>query len=128
SDCDNPPVRGELRALAATGGLELGRQYFVPPDHVGGGLWNSPALSPDGRFLVVATGEDNEYPDDPFTRAMLVLDPQTLDILAADRQGLPDDDEDWGTTPIIFHDAQGRTLVGANHKNGWFYAYDLDNV
>src|SRR5207253_662663 len=37
-------------------------------------------------------------------------------------------DEDFGTSPVIFHDNEGRTLVGANHKDEIFYAYELDNI
>src|SRR4029453_2117269 len=56
------------------------------------------------------------------------IDANTMDILAANQQGTPDRDEDWNTSPIVFHDASGRQLVGAGHKDGKFYAYDQNDV
>lgn len=127
SQADNPPVRGELRCLDLASGALLAQGFFVPPGDIGAGIWNSPALSPDGATIVVATGEDDGY-DGPYNRAMVSLDPATLQILQANKQGTPGQDDDWATTPVIFHDAQGRTLVGATHKNGTFYAYALDAI
>jgi outer membrane protein assembly factor BamB len=128
SEFDNPSVRGELRALDLATGAVLGRRYFVPEGIGGAGIWNSPALSADGRTLLVATGEDNEHYDGPLTRALVALDPLTLAVLQADRQGVPKADQDWASTPIVFHDGSGRALVGASHKNGVFYAYVLDAI
>jgi outer membrane protein assembly factor BamB len=128
SEGDNPSVRGELRALDLTTGTLLTNQYFVPEGERGAGLWNSPALSPDGRLLAVATGEDFAGYDGPYNRAMVTLDPLTLDILQADKEGATNQDLDWGTTPVFFKDRGGRTLLGANHKNGVFYAYAADSV
>ena len=128
SDCDDPSVRGEVRSLdAATGGGVI-RQYLVPTGTIGAGIWNSPALSPDGQTLVIVTGEDGDKAVQPYSRAIIALDPFDLTIRQWDRQGTPEIDDDWATTPIIFHDSQGRTLVGANHKNGNFYAYRLDSI
>jgi outer membrane protein assembly factor BamB len=128
SEGDNPPVRGEVRVLDLATGAVLGQQYFVPEGRRGAGVWNSPSLSPDGKMLAVATGEDFDGYDGPYNRAMLILDPASLAILQADKQGATDQDLDWGTTPVFFKDRQGRTLVGANHKNGVFYAYAADQV
>jgi outer membrane protein assembly factor BamB len=128
SEFDNPAVRGELRALDLATGAVLGRLFFVPEGVGGAGIWNSPALSTDGRTLLVATGEDNEHYDGPLTRALVAVDPITLAVLQADKQGVPNDDQDWATTPIIFHDRSGRALAGANHKDGLFYAYVLDAI
>jgi len=127
SYCDNPSIRGEARALDPSNGGLQANQWFVPANERGAGVWNSPALSPDGHTLVVATGEDYVY-DGPYNRAMVTLDATTLAIIGANKQGLPYHDHDWGSTPIIFHDSQGRLLVAANHKNGTFYTYLLDNV
>jgi len=128
SQGDNPSVRGEVRALDVTTGAQLANQYFVPEGLRGAGVWNSPSLSLDAKMLAVATGEDFNGYDGPYNRAMLILDPTTLAIQQADKQGATDEDLDWGTTPVFFRDRQGRTLVGANHKNGVFYAYVADQV
>jgi outer membrane protein assembly factor BamB len=128
SNCDNPSVRGEVRALDLLSGERLASAYIVPEGKAGGGVWNSATLSPDGSKIVVVTGEDYAGYKGPLNRAIVVLDSITLEVLGSDRQGDPNLDQDWATTPVIFPDTGGRTLVGATHKNGTFYAYDLDNV
>jgi len=128
SEFDNPSVRGEVRALDVATGALLARQAFVPEGVGGAGVWNSPTISPDGRTLLVATGEDFEGYDGPYNRALVALDPTTLEIRQADKQGVPNEDQDWGSTPIVFHDRSARVLVGAVHKNGVFYAYALDTI
>ncbi len=128
SDCDSPSVRGELRSLNLFNGGHLGSAYIVPEGEAGGGIWNSPALSLDGSKVVVATGEDYEGFNGPLNRAMVVLDANTLDVLASNQQGSLGVDQDWAATPVIFRDSTGRVLVGANHKNATFYAYDLNDV
>ncbi len=127
SECDAPQVRGAVRSIAPDDGHTLAEQAFVPAGQIGGSLWQSPALSADGHTLVVATGEDRA-PGQDYTRAMVTLDPRTLAIRAAYQEGAKDEDLDFGTTPVIFHDAAGTPLVGANHKDGTFYAYRLDDV
>jgi outer membrane protein assembly factor BamB len=128
SRCDNPSVRGEVRALDLRSGAVLARQAFVPAGKAGAGIWNSPALSPDGKTLAVATGEDYAGYDGPNNRAMVALDPGTLAIRAASPEGASRGDLDFGATPVIFHDRRGRTLAGATHKNGTFYAFDLGAI
>ena len=58
-------------------------------------------------------------------RSMLLI---TLQILQYHQEPSPNQDQDFGTTPVIFHDSLGRTLVGAGHKNGNFYTYVLNNI
>jgi outer membrane protein assembly factor BamB len=128
SDCDNPSVRGEVRAVDLLTGERLARAYIVPEGEAGGGIWNSAVLSPDGSKVVVVTGEDYEGYNGPLNRAMVVLDALTLQVLASDQRGRLNVDDDWASTPIVFSDSAGRVLVGANHKDGHFYAYELDDV
>jgi hypothetical protein len=128
SCADNPSVRGEVRAVDMFFGTPVASVTFVPTANRGAGVWNSPALSPDGSIMAVATGEDYGGYNGPYNRAIVALDPITLQILGSDQRGATGGDQDFGTTPVIFHDNQSRVLVGANHKNGTFYAYVLNNV
>jgi outer membrane protein assembly factor BamB len=128
SEFDNPSVRGEVRALDLATGALLARVGFVPEGLRGAGIWNSVTASADSRTLFVATGEDYEGYDGPLNRALVSLDALTLGVRQANKQGVTDIDQDWGTTPVRFGDAQGRALVGANHKNGVFYAYAQDGI
>jgi outer membrane protein assembly factor BamB len=128
SRCGEPSSRGEVRALDLATGAIVARQYLVPADKQGADVWQSPALSPDGSTLAVASGNDFGGYNGPYTRAMISLDPLTLEIRQAGQEALPDSDLDFGTTPIIFHDSTGRALVGSANKNGTFYTYALDNI
>lgn len=128
SCADNPSVRGELRLTNISDGTPTVSQYFVPQGRGGAGVWNSAAMSPDGSIVAVATGEDYGGYNGPYNRAIVAMDAFTLEILGADQRGQTGVDQDFGTTPVIFHDNQGRLMVGANHKNGTFYAYLLNNV
>jgi hypothetical protein len=101
---------------------------LVPEDKEGADMWQSPALSPDGSTMAVASGNDFDGYNGPYTRAMISLDPLTLDIRQANQQAPPDSDLDFGTTPIIFHDSTGRALVGSANKNGTFYTYALGSI
>jgi hypothetical protein len=128
SRCDNPSVRGELRAVDMSTGNTVGSTFFVNAGERGGGIWNSAALSPDGSKIAVGTGEDYSCSACTYTRAMVSVDTSSMSILGFHQEPSPNQDLDFGTTPVIFHDNQGRTLVGAGHKNGTFYVYDLNNV
>lgn len=128
SEGDNPSVRGDVRALDVNTGALLAVEYFVPDGYRGAGIWNSPALSGDGQTLVVATGEDYAGYDGPYNRAIVSMDPTTLQIRQADKEGVTGLDLDFGSSPVVFQDAGGRALVGASHKNGIFYAYALGSI
>ncbi len=117
-------LRSEVRALDAATGALRARQFLVPEGQIGGDLWNSLALSRDGIRLLGASGNDYAY-DGPYTRALIAFDPTSLAILDSHQEAVKGQDLDFGTTPVVFHDASGRNLVGANNKNGRFYAYDL---
>ncbi len=121
-------LRGELRALDLHTGALLARQYFVPAGRSGADIWNSPALSPDGRSVVVATGNDAGGYNALLARSMVALEPATLAIQASHRVAAFDQDLDFGTTPVFFSDASGRSLVGANEKDGRFFAYDASRL
>jgi outer membrane protein assembly factor BamB len=123
--CDNPPVRGELRALDVGTGSVLANQFFVPAGARGASVWHSPAMTTDEKTLVVATGEDNGD-HGPYEQAIVTLDATTLQILAANRQGVTGEDNDLATSPVVFHDASGRNLVAASIKDGTVFAWALD--
>ena len=132
SRCDNPSVRGEVRGVDYTSGLNPASAYFVNAGQAGGGVWNSPALSPDGSILVAATGEDYSCNPCTYVRSIVTMDPATMNILQSNKQGADNADQDFGSTPIIFHDSQNRTLVGAHLKAGgatpYFFTYVLTDV
>ncbi len=123
-----PPGSGQVRALDLATGALLASQRLVPEGVLGADIWNSPALSPDGQTLVVATGNDFGGYDGPYTRALVSMDPITLAIRDARQEAAPGLDLDFGTTPVVFKDRQGRTLTAAHNKNGILYAYELGRL
>jgi outer membrane protein assembly factor BamB len=123
-----PPGQGEVRLLDLSTGALVARLPIVPDGERGGDIWNSPALSPDGTRLVLATGNDFGRFDGALTRAIVSLDPATLDVIDSRQEATPENDLDFGTSPVVFGDAQGRTLVASNNKNGTIYAYDLQHL
>jgi len=123
-----PPGSGAVRALDLATGALLASQGIVPDGVLGGDIWNSPALTPDGQTLVIATGNDFGGYDGPYTRAIVALDPMTLTIKEARQEAAPGLDLDFGTTPVVFRDRQGRTLTAAHNKNGTLYAYELGRL
>jgi hypothetical protein len=127
SQCDNPPVRGELRGVKLADGTLAVDAFVAPLGSRGGGIWNSPALTPDNQTLVVATGEDNgdNY---AYEQAFVTMNAATLQILGADKEGPVAGDIDFATSPVIFHDQNGRFMGVSGLKTGLFYAYHLDDV
>jgi polyvinyl alcohol dehydrogenase (cytochrome) len=127
SACDNPPVRGELRAVHLADGSLAADQFFAPAGGIGAGIWNSPALTPDGQRVVVATGED-DGDHGPYEQAVVALDAQTLAILDSRREGDGGADLDFASTPLIFNGPKGRVFAGAMQKTGLYYAFDLAHL
>ena len=117
-------LRSELRALDAATGAVRASRFLVPENSIGGDLWNSQALSPDGGRVLATTGNDYTF-DDPLTRSIVAFDPVSLAVQDSHQEAVKGQDLDFGTTPVVFHDSSGRAMVGANQKNGRFYAYDL---
>lgn len=128
SYCDRPSVRGEVRSVDLSSGRLVANRFMVPEGKAGGGVWHAPSLSPDARTLLVATGEDFEGYDGPLNRALVSLDALSLDVKQSDKQGALNSDHDWGSTPVIISDSQGRTLAAASHKDGTFRVYAIDSI
>jgi outer membrane protein assembly factor BamB len=130
SNCDNPFPRGGIVGLDPATGVELKSSYFVPEDKVGGGVWTSPAVDTLNGKIYVTTGSAHSWDDgDSFSIVRLNLD--TFEI--EDRWKLPNDsgaywDGDWGSSPTLFTDVDGRQLVGAGQKDGGYYAFDRNDL
>jgi polyvinyl alcohol dehydrogenase (cytochrome) len=130
SNCDNPFPRGAIVGLDPATGVELKSSYFVPEDRVGGGVWTSPAIDTQHGKIFVTTGSAHAWEDgDSFSMVRLNL--ETFEI--EDRWKLPNDtgaywDGDWGSSPTLFTDADGRELVGAGQKDGGYYAFDRNDL
>jgi outer membrane protein assembly factor BamB len=102
--------------------------HAVPDGQQGGAVWSSPAADPDGQTIYVGTGSDDsgDYLTQPYTFALVALDATTLAVKNSFQVPQSDfvDDEDFGASPTVFDDTNGKKLVGDVSKNGWFYALD----
>lgn len=129
SNCDAPFVRGDLVSLDRDGGTRSANAAFVDESTLGSGVWTSPAVDTATKTVFVTTASAQSM-DDGYAYSIVSMKLDDLSIL--DSWKLPDvpewADYDWGTSPTLFEDAEGRQLVGAGQKNGAYYAFDRRNL
>lgn len=128
SFCDTPLVQGQLLRISLTGVHAVDAFDVVPNGQVGGGIWTSPTVDPATATVFVDTG--NEGGDgQPYARSILAIDANSLAVKSfwqVPPVGIPD--SDWGTTPVLFTDANGRKLVTASNKDGYVYVFDRSDL
>jgi outer membrane protein assembly factor BamB len=118
SNCDSPLIRGELIGYRQATGRRFARFYTVPGGDVGGSIWSSVAVAPDGDvFATTGNGPESDQLLG-YSERILKLSP-ALKLLGSFRVPASEVifDSDFGASPVIF----GR-YVGACDKNGIFYA------
>src|SRR5581483_1671541 len=145
--------RGSVVAFDAATGNEIWRWYTLPeapreqgPDKRGNkqmgpagvAVWSTVSLDPAAKRVYVTTGNQYSGPAMKNANSVVALDQTTgkevwawqaipRDIWTVACKNQPDCDDldvDFGTAPIFFKGANGRRLVGAGQKSGWFYALD----
>lgn len=92
-----------------------------------GGMWSSPVIDTAERVVYIATANcpDQTVTWTPYVEAVTALDLDTLDPVWSfqpDPQNL--NDHDFGATPNLFVDEDGRHVLGAGRKDGVYYALD----
>jgi outer membrane protein assembly factor BamB len=138
SNCDHPWVRGGLLEFDQTNGARLAAWYGVPAGSIGGGVWSSAAATSDAVFVTTASTCTSGSPpatgctstnQEGDSYSLVRLDPVSLARKAVWKVPLAElklaGDPDWGSSPVIFNATVNGTvtrLVGACHKNGYFYA------
>jgi outer membrane protein assembly factor BamB len=130
SFCDAPQVQGQLLQVNLSTHLVVHTFNVVDNGLRGGGIWGSPTVDPSISTVFVTTGNEGLTGSEPYARAILALDASTLALksawqVPAAQAGF---DSDWGTTPVLFTDINGRQLVTASNKNGAVYAFDRGNL
>ncbi|MBA3826661.1 MAG: PQQ-binding-like beta-propeller repeat protein, partial [Ktedonobacterales bacterium] len=92
-------------------------------------IWTSPSVDPATNTIYVTTGTKNQ-PTQTLAQSMLAFDATTLAIKGG--WEIPEADavvdSDWGATPTLYDDAQGRHWAVASNKDGYLYAFDRTNV
>ncbi len=121
SNCDSPLVRGGLISYNQETGTKLGEFYTVPKGKVGGSIWSSVAVAPNGDvYASTGNGPLGSAAAQLLgeSESIIKLSP-TLQFLG--RFQVPSSEEgfdtDFGASPVFFH-----SYVGACNKNGTFYA------
>ena len=132
--CDNPIIAGKVYALdLRTGQLAPGFTPFVASAIRGGGLWSSPATTPDGDVIVTTgngctpfDGGCSSEPSPNHALSMIRLDGASGAMIWK-FQPVPwslDGDPDWAAIPTI-HRASCGTQAVAPMKDGYTHALNL---
>jgi outer membrane protein assembly factor BamB len=120
SGCDDPMIRGGLLSFDEASGKRLAAYYTMPPGQVGGSIWSSAAVAPDGDVYATTGNGPGPERDELIGKAesILKLSPG-LKLLGwfqlPARQNMPD--SDFGASPVLY-----GSYVGACNKNGIFYS------
>jgi outer membrane protein assembly factor BamB len=129
ADC--PLVRGAIARFPLDDPMNPRIQTLVPEGEEGAGVWQTPAIDPDRNMIYAATGTgDQDTERGIWGGTVLALTADTLDVKA--HYLLPSNskerDIEWGSAPALFHDRDGRALLGVTGKDGVFYALNRDDL
>ena len=145
--------RGGVAAFDAKDGKPVWRYYVIPETPTlqgknkrdiniigpaGGAVWSTVAIHPNANRLYLTSGNQYTIPASKYPNAIIALDLNTGKLVWS-YQATPKDiwtfgcrndpdcsdlDVDFGTVPITFRGPNGKQLIGAGQKSGWFYALD----
>jgi len=127
---DSPLVQGKILMVNLSGNHSILHTFdTVPNGQIGATIWTTSAYDAGSNTVWVATGNDDGSTSQKLAQSILALNASTLTLLGSwEVPGVNGSDSDFGGGPILFHDASGRLLVGAENKNGVFYALNRSNV
>jgi outer membrane protein assembly factor BamB len=118
SNCDNPQIRGGVIAYQQATGKRIAEFYTVPKGSIGGSVWASIAVGPDGD-VYVSTGNGPKSKELlGYSDSVVKLSGSSLKLLGWFQVPVAQSisDGDFGSSPLIF----GK-YVGACNKNGIYY-------
>ncbi len=130
SMADCPLVQGQLLDVNLSTHQIVSTYNVVPNGQIGGGIWTSPSVDPATNTIYVTTGTQGQNPSttQPQSLSMVAVDVATMSVKSSWQVTLQTTDSDWGNSPILFSDTNGRALVAAINKNGYLYTFDRTNV
>jgi len=118
-------VRSGIKSFDQHTGTLLKTFYTLPSGSTGAGVWSTAAT--DGRSIWITTGNGDlggsSYAIVKLKASNLRLQQQYALQLSGDL--------DWGSSPTLFQatiNSVRTKLIGANQKNGTFYAFDANNL
>jgi polyvinyl alcohol dehydrogenase (cytochrome) len=121
SQCDHPLIRGGLRAFDMHTGALVKTYWTTPSGTVGASVWTSAASDKKFVWITVGNGDSGDG---------FAIDRLSTSLRLQTKWTVPDitgTDLDWGSSPTLFEARLNNVrtqMVGANEKNGIFYAFD----
>ena len=131
SHCDARPYRG--RVVGINTSTRVKTVFWVTGSRTGpdgGGIWGwgGASIDPADGNLYVATGNSFTNPENrPYADHIVRLSP-TLQVKAAHAPGTLIIDDDFGSTPTLFHKPGCPKQLVTEQKNGYLYLYDRDAI
>jgi outer membrane protein assembly factor BamB len=128
SECDNPLVRGGLKAYDQASGAHLANYWSVPAGDVGGSIWSTPAVDGSGNVFVTTGNGPSTDQALGNSESIVELNGSTLKRISAWQISNPSGiDSDFGGSPTLFNallpgQTKPTAMVGACNKNGYYYA------
>ena len=127
SQCDHPLVRSSISSFDQHTGALLKTFWTLPLGSTGAGVWSTAAT--DGKSIWFTDGNShNTTTGDAF--AIIKLKAPSLKFLT-DWVVPITGDLDWGSSPTLFQATVNNVktqMVGANQKDGTFYAFDANQL
>jgi polyvinyl alcohol dehydrogenase (cytochrome) len=145
--------RGGVLAVDAKTGKKIWRYYVIPEEPKvvgkdkrginivgpsGAAIWSTVSVHPKANRLYVTTGNQYTEPASLYPNSIVALELSTGKMVWAN-QATPKDiwtfnckndpncsnlDVDFGATALWFKGANGKMLIGAGQKSGYFWAVD----
>jgi outer membrane protein assembly factor BamB len=135
SDCDDPLVRGGVKAFSQSSGQPFSTTYHtVPAGAVGGSIWSSLVADSSTNSVIASTGNadpNGTQPGDSFSIVRLSRSTLTKQDSWTVSPSLNGTDYDFGSSPTLFYanlSGSKTELVGACNKNGVYYALRVTDL
>ena len=127
SYCDATPYYGRIVSINTT--TRTKTKWYVtgsPTGPQGGGIWGwgGASIDPVQGDLFVATGNAFDDPENSFYADHVVRLSSQLQVKAAHAPGTFIVDDDFGSTPVLFHKSGCPAQFVTEQKNGYLYLYD----
>ncbi len=132
SHCDQSPYKGRVIDIDPTNHVVAHTWYTLGnPNLDGGGIWGYGGVSvdpADGDVYAATGNAAGATPEStPWAESVVRLS-SSLTFKAGDTPGNTIEDDDFGSTPVLFQKQGCPKQLVAEQKNGTLYLYDRDNI